>query len=351
MAHLRKLTALLVVAAAGGASIASVLAQGRGAAPSQCSPASIGLARTIEIDTRGGPLYGQQQYPGFTPLKDREVILTFDDGPHKVFTQDVLDALDAHCTKATFFMVGQRALSYPEMVRKVAARGHTIATHTWSHQNLQKMSAEEATAEIELGISAVQKALGQPAAPFFRFPYLANSKATTAYLGQRNTGIFSIDLDSSDFKTRSPTVVIRNVMSQIESKRSGILLFHDIQPSTAGAINTLLGELKAAGYRVVHMVPKQGQTTVASYDQRVERELGGRRVASLPPPVAQRGIVSPAWEVRTDRPDGQPPRRNADVPWGVGPPSPPQGQPAPQPQPRPRLSPTDDWRQSVFRGW
>ncbi len=308
------------------------------ATPGECTPNSIGLARTIEIDATGGPKYGESQYPGKNPLQDREVILTFDDGPHKTLTPVVLDALDYHCTKATFFMVGQRALSYPEMVRAVARRGHTVGTHTWTHQDLAKIEPDAAKTEIELGISAVQKALGSPAAPFFRFPYLSHPKEMTAHLRSRNTAIFSIDVDSLDFKTRSSTAVIRKVMSGLEKHGRGIILFHDIQPSTAGALKALLSELKDKGYRVVHMVPKQAQTTLAEYDKKVGQKSTGR-IASLPIPVAQRGIISPAWEVQVYRGD----RRRAD---------PDDGERRPPPPPRPaRRDPFDDWQTKLFRGW
>ncbi len=330
-----------------GALVVGASAQAPVQSRGQCTPQSIGLARTIEIDTKGGPRFGGNQYPGKSPLKPGEVVLTFDDGPHKVFTQTILDTLDAHCTKATFFMVGQRALHYPEMVRKVAARGHTIATHTWSHQNLAKIPAQDAKTEIELGISAVQKAVGSQAAPFFRFPYLSDPQEMRAHLKDRNTGIFSIDVDSYDFKTRSPTAVIRNVMQQLESKRQGIILFHDIQPSTAGALSQLLSELMANGYRVVHMVPKTGQTTIAEYDKMADRNGGGRRVASLPVPVAQRGIVSPTWEVQVYRGQGR------DNGLTDAPRRPAAAQPAPI-QPEPARRPArrdDDWRSTIFRNW
>lgn len=311
-----------------------------GAVSGECTPDSIGLARTIEIDATGGPKYGESQYPGKNPLKDREVILTFDDGPHKTLTPAVLNALDYHCTKATFFMVGQRALSYPDMVRTVARRGHTIATHTWTHQDLAKIDPDAAKTEIELGISAVQKALGSPAAPFFRFPYLSHPKEMTAHLRSRNTAIFSIDVDSLDFKTRSSTAVIRKVMSGLEQHGRGIILFHDIQPSTAGALKSLLSEMKDKGYKVVHMVPKQAQTTLAEYDKKVGQKNAGK-IASLPVPMAQRGIISPAWEVQVYRGD----RRRADPDEG-------ERRPAPPPQPRPtRRDPFDDWQTKLFRGW
>lgn len=347
--------AVALAVPAGALIISGILAWSDARAQSgQCSPHAIGLARTYEIDTKGGPRFGANQYPGRGFLNDREVVLTFDDGPHKQFTPQILDVLDAHCTKATFFMVGRRALHGPELVREVARRGHTVATHSWTHQDQAKLAPEEARAELELGISGVQRALGAPAAPFFRFPYLSDPGASQAHLRSRHTAMFSIDVDSYDFKTRSPTVVIRNVMKQLEAKGRGIILFHDIQPSTAGALNQLLAEMRAKGFRVVHMVPRQGQVTLAQYDKQVDRDGGTRRFTSLPPPVSQRGVVSPYWEVRVFEGPGQQPRvlhqavqqpgNPASQPAAVtGPP------PVVAPQPpaqRPRREP--DWRTEAF---
>lgn len=315
------------------------IAQGRSGGGA-CGPDAIGTSRTIPIDAKGGPHFGANQYPGRQVLQPGEVVLTFDDGPHKSFTPRILAALDQHCAKATFFLVGQRALYYPEIAREVARRGHTIGTHTWSHQNLSKISTEAATDEIELAISAVQRSLGAPAAPFFRFPYLADPQAMRQHLRERNTAVFSIDVDSHDFRTRSPTVAIRNVMKGLEKKGRGIILFHDIQPATVGAIGPLLTELKAAGYRVVHFVPRQEQTTLAAYDKKIDRQHKVARLASLPVPVNQRGVVSPAWEVRVYPSSG---RRYVDDAY-----RPPEPMQQPPPRPRPR---NDDWLGSLFRGW
>ncbi|MET0567738.1 MAG: polysaccharide deacetylase family protein [Hyphomicrobiaceae bacterium] len=275
---------------------AAVWAGAQAQAPASCQagPDALGVSRTLDVDAAQGPRFGNNQYSDRYILREGEVILTFDDGPHPVYTRTVLEALEAHCTRATFFMVGFRAFGQSALVREMARRGHTIATHTWSHQDLAKLDPVAAKGEIELGISAVQRALGAPAAPFFRFPYLSDPSAMRAHLKARNTGIFSIDVDAYDYRTRSPTAVVRNVMLQLESKRKGIILFHDIQASTAGAIKTMLAELKARGYKVVHLRPTQGQVTVAEYDTRIDRDYANRKIAYLP--VAQRGVFSSAWE-------------------------------------------------------
>jgi peptidoglycan-N-acetylglucosamine deacetylase len=202
----------------------------------QAGTDTLGVARTIDVDTTQGPKFGGPV--AVELLKDHEVILTFDDGPHDRFTSVILDALDANCTKATFFMVGRRALSQPAMVREVARRGHTVGTHTWSHANLGRINATTGRAEVELGISAVQHALAAPTAPFFRFPYLSETRAMTDYLKERRTANFSIDIDSRDYRTFSATAVVRNVMQQLAARHKGIILFHDIQPATAQAIRT-----------------------------------------------------------------------------------------------------------------
>jgi peptidoglycan/xylan/chitin deacetylase (PgdA/CDA1 family) len=313
-----------------------------GQAYAQCGPNAIGTSRQIEIDTTGGPAFGAIQHHAADILKPGEVVLTFDDGPHRKLTPIILDILAKHCAKATFFMLGQRAMMYPDLAREVERQGHSVGTHTWSHANLQRKSASGMEAEIELGISGVQKALGKPAAPFFRFPYLATPNSAVDHLKRRNTGIFSIDVDSKDYRTRSSTVVLRNVMNQLKSRGRGIILFHDIQPSTAGALATLLDDLKAAGYHVVHLVPKQPQTTIAAYDQRVGTPS---HMVAAGVPVSHRSVVSPAWEVRADQHRQAPPKVTASHT-----PVEPLVKPAPSPPRAPVVS-EDKWQDKAFRGW
>jgi peptidoglycan/xylan/chitin deacetylase (PgdA/CDA1 family) len=253
----------------------------------------LGVSRVIEIDTAAGPRFGALQYPDLDVLEDGEVVLTFDDGPLRAYTQQVLDALAVHCTKATFFMVGRMAVSDPETVKEIAQRGHTIGAHTWSHRNLRTLPPHQARGEIELGFSAVQKAVGAPIAPFFRFPYLSDPKTMITHLEQRRIGVFSIDADAYDYRTRDPGVVHRTIVRQLLERRKGIVLFHDIQPSTARALRGLLDELKAHGFRVVHFVPKRAVVTLAEYDAIAEQELGRRRLLAASNPMAKRSLVWP----------------------------------------------------------
>jgi peptidoglycan/xylan/chitin deacetylase (PgdA/CDA1 family) len=253
----------------------------------------LGLSRVVEVDTAKGPMFGRTPKSPYDFLADHEVVLTFDDGPSPSHTQAVLDALAAHCTKATFFMVGRMAAADPAMVREVARRGHTVAAHTWSHARLQGLDFDKAKDEIELGFSAVARARGGPIAPFFRFPYLRTSKATIAYLKSRHIASFGIDVDSRDFKTRDGARVKANVLAQLAKRRKGILLFHDIQPSTAHALKDILDALKARGYKVVHLVPKTAVTTLADYDTLADREFSHRKIASTKRPLASRSVVWP----------------------------------------------------------
>ena len=189
-------------------------------------------------------------------------MFTFDDGPWPNNTRAVLDALASHCTKATFFPIGKHALYHPEILKEVAAAGHTVGGHTWSHANLGKGKGDNAAEEIEKGFSAVKLAIGANPSPFFRFPYLQDPEAARTYLGSRNIAIFSHDLDSFDFKMRKPEDVVKSIMTKLEKKGKGIILMHDFQQATAKAMPELLSELKAKGYKVVHMKAKTPLTTL-----------------------------------------------------------------------------------------
>jgi peptidoglycan/xylan/chitin deacetylase (PgdA/CDA1 family) len=275
--------------------MAGAVAPGAAQEPCKPGPDALGVSRTIEIDTSTAPRYGFQ-YSEQNLLADGEVVLTFDDGPLRAYTRPVLEALAAHCTKATFFLVGRMAVTDPEMVQEYARRGHTVGAHTWSHANLQGLSPLRMRAEIELGFSAVHQALGKPPAPFFRFPYLRDTQSATTYLQGRQAGIFSIDIDSKDYRTTDASSVYRKVMSDLARMRKGIVLFHDIQPSTARALPGLLADLKAKGYRIVHLQAKAPLVTIPEYDVLAQQEIAKRRKVANGQPLAKRALTWPMTE-------------------------------------------------------
>jgi peptidoglycan/xylan/chitin deacetylase (PgdA/CDA1 family) len=203
-------------------------------------------------------------------LNDHEVVLTFDDGPWLNNTPMVLKALADQCVRATFFNIGKHATYYPEILKQVLEAGHTVGTHTWSHRDLaRKISIEDAKAEIEMGMSAVKMSApaGAAIAPFFRFPALQHPPELVTYLGERNVAIFSADFDSFDFKMHKPEQVIKSVMDKLAKHGKGIILMHDFQKGTAEAMPQLLAKMKAGGFKIVHMVPKDQLQTLAKYDE------------------------------------------------------------------------------------
>jgi peptidoglycan-N-acetylglucosamine deacetylase len=243
---------------------------------------ALGVSRVIEIDTQAGPLFGEfskyEKEPRF--LGPKEVVLTFDDGPMPKYTKPILDALDKYCTKATFFYVGQMAMAYPDMVKEVMGRGHTMGTHTWSHpMNLRRRGIASAKGQIERGFAAVALAAGQPIAPFFRFPGLSDSPQMLAYLQERGIGAFTVDVVSNDSYISSPSRLITRTLAQIERQNGGIVLFHDIKASTAKALPTILAELKKRGYKVVHLRSKSTFEPLPDFTAALEakyaKKIGG----------------------------------------------------------------------------
>lgn len=265
----------------------------RAETPCTSGPGKLGVSRVVEIDTASGPRFGgkKQEYDF---LQDGEVVLTFDDGPLRSHTRAVLAALEAHCTKATFFLVGKMAVADPEMVKEYDRRGHTVGAHTWSHANLSQITPLKARHEIELGLSAVQAALGKPIAPFFRFPYLAEPRSMVLHLQNRKIAMFNIDVDSKDYRIHDASSMHRKVMTDLAQRGKGIILFHDIQVSTARGLPALLDDLAAHKYRIVHMVPKAPVTTEPELDVIAQRAVTRRQVASVGSPLARRAITWPA---------------------------------------------------------
>jgi peptidoglycan-N-acetylglucosamine deacetylase len=264
-------------------------------AKSVCAnPDALGVTRVVEIDTTGGPGFGFEHFKQLDFLADKEVVLTFDDGPWPGNTPAVLKALADECTKAVFFPIGKHATYHPEILKQVAAAGHTVGAHTWSHANLnsKKMTEQLAKDEIEKGYSAVKLALGAAPSPFFRFPELQHGPAAVAYLGSRNIAIFSCDLDSFDFRAKNPEQIINTVMTKLDKQGKGIILMHDFQKHTAEAMPTLLRRLKTGGYKVVQMKAKTSMQTLPEYDEAMVKDMkvpvaGTRPVGSVVQTVSQ----------------------------------------------------------------
>ncbi len=252
-------------------------APAKSAAPVKCDKSdALGVSRVVEIDTTTGPGFGFEHFKAYDFLRDKEVVLTFDDGPWPGNTSAVLKALAEHCTKALFFTIGKHAGYHPQIIKQVVAAGHTVGTHTWSHKDLSRMTPEEGTAEIEKGIAALSIALGNtPVAPFFRFPALRHPPELVKYLADRHVAMFSTDLDSFDFKMRKPDQVVKSVMSRLEKRGKGIVLMHDFQHATAEAAPELLAKLKAGGYKVVQITGKTPIEPKPEVVAAVLKEMGG----------------------------------------------------------------------------
>jgi peptidoglycan/xylan/chitin deacetylase (PgdA/CDA1 family) len=247
--------------------LAGLLAGNVAAEEANCTgdPDALGISRILEVDPTGGPRYGTYQYPTSLDLALGEVVLTFDDGPSPKTTETVLDALDKHCVKATFFEVGKWAEAHPELTREVADRGHTIGNHSYSHpRNLGRLSLEKAEVDIERGFAALNAASGGRAAPFFRYPGLNNSTALNDYLATRNDAILSCDIGTDDWMLIGAEQIKKRTLARLKQHGKGIVLFHDTAPATARALPDFLDELKKRGYRIVHIVPKPPETQPAA---------------------------------------------------------------------------------------
>lgn len=250
---MRSVHALSVVLLTSGFVLA---AQGSASAEEACAnPNALGVSRTLVVDPTEHPLIGSMQYRETLPLRDHEVVITFDDGPLPPNTGRILDILASQCVKANYFMVGRMAQVYPKWVAKVAAAGHTIGTHSQNHPlSFNRMPLDRAEHEVADGIASVKAALGHDPAPFFRIPGLLRIKRVEDYLISQHIQTWSADFPADDWKHISDKEILKRALSRLEVHHKGILLLHDIHPGTALMLPTLLSELKARGYHIVHVV-------------------------------------------------------------------------------------------------
>ncbi|MBL1404901.1 MAG: polysaccharide deacetylase family protein [Rhizobiales bacterium] len=259
-----------------------------------CAPNVLGTSRTISIDSNKYRSFnGDERSLG---LRNKEVILTFDDGPIAGKTERVLDTLKENCIKATFFAVGKMARAYPQLAKRIVRDGHTLAHHTYDHNRLPKYSRAKASSHIDNGIKLVEKAAYnasyfQARTPFFRFPYLSTNKATRDLIREKKLVAFGTNIDSLDWKKDSPDRIVNRVMRRLAKEKKGIILMHDIHNRTALMLPKLLARLKKGGYKIVHMVPYRGGAYAS-----VDTTDNGVKIAALNASNAK--AEAAIWQIR-----------------------------------------------------
>jgi len=235
------------------------------------NPDALGTSRVLTINPGEFTLLGTMQYKQTLPLKDHEVVITFDDGPLPPYTDIILETLASQCVKATYFLVGQMARAYPSVVRRIYNEGHAIGTHSEHHPRaFERLSMRQVEREVDGGINSVTSALGDAKAlsPFFRVPGLGRTNAIERFLKGKQLVTWSADVDTNDWwRGSSPGAIAQRAMRRLNAQGSGIILMHDIHRKTAMALPILLKELKANGYNVVHVV------------------VAGERPTSIPEPI------------------------------------------------------------------
>ncbi|WP_417363761.1 polysaccharide deacetylase family protein [Galbibacter sp.] len=180
----------------------------------------------------------------------KEVFITFDDGPTLEVTDFVLDQLETHKAKASFFCIGKNMREHPEILNRIKADGHSIGNHTYNHYNCYKYSLEEYLKNIGLTAELI-KEYEPSSKKLFRPPYgRISSKATKALQGQ-GYKIIMWDVLSADFDLRNTAdQCVRNVIDNI--KPGSIIVFHDSiksYPVLKEVLPKVLNELKKTGYR------------------------------------------------------------------------------------------------------
>ena len=242
--------------------IALALVSPLAAAAQSCpgNPDALGTARTLAVAAKTMPRVGRKEFPQTLPLADKELVLTFDDGPWPTTTPKVLDALKHECVAATFFLIGRNAEANPAMAKRELAEGHSLGHHTFSHPLLNHLSLERAQAEIDRGIEADELAVygvkrTEPATPFFRFPGFASSPALLDAVNARGMVVFGADVWASDWLPMSSDVELQLILARIDKIGRGIVLLHDTKRQTAEMLPAFLRELKRRGYHIVHVVP------------------------------------------------------------------------------------------------
>jgi len=264
------------------------------------------LARVVAVDSAKARFLGGERDTAETPsetplLGPKEIVLAFEQGPHSAYTKYILDILDKHCVKATFFFKGSAALANASAVRDVARRGHTLAAGPWSKPvTFDAVTLEDAKNELEKGLAAVAKAANEPVAPFYRVASRGLTPDFRAYLDERGVSLWRADIESGDTEPGlTPTVFANRTISRVQEGGRGVVSFHDTSKATVDALDSILTNMQIEGFKVVQIVPAANFAPKADVLERLSLPAAASpRVARPTPDQGQReGVRPPSREL------------------------------------------------------
>ncbi len=183
--------------------------------------------------------------PGSPEEPEKLVALTFDDGPHSVYTKKLLEGLKERDVKATFFLIGGSIAGREDIVKQMAGDGHLIGSHTFTHVQLTKLPVEEACAEIEKTNEAIQAVTGKKVT-YIRPPYGSWDEELSCAVGMTEVGW---TVDPRDWEVKNTDKITAHVLSHVED--GSIILLHDVYDTSVEAAFAIIDRLKAEGYAFV----------------------------------------------------------------------------------------------------
>lgn len=180
------------------------------------------------------------------------VALTFDDGPQKGQTEEVLNILRKNDVKATFFVIGSQVSRHPAIVRRAIAEGHQVANHTFSHADLGRTSNADIRKEVKVGQQRIRKVTGQPTTPWLRPPYGSMNSRVWGVLRGIDQRVVLWDVDPQDWRRPGTAKIADNVINN--TKPGSVILLHDggtDRRQTIAALPKIIRVLKERGYEFV----------------------------------------------------------------------------------------------------
>jgi peptidoglycan/xylan/chitin deacetylase (PgdA/CDA1 family) len=175
------------------------------------------------------------------------IALTFDDGPSR-YTSTLLDTLRKYDAKATFFLVGRQVQKYPDLVKRMAARGHEIGNHTWSHPHLSELFEGEIDVQLTKTQDIIRKTVGKRPA-IMRPPFGETDQRVAAVAAELGLPQILWTGSTRDWASRDADAITERTLAL--ARRNGIILLHDTEPETVKAVPRILRALKKQGYRFV----------------------------------------------------------------------------------------------------